>query len=136
MTNTTYIQKIEMRELALRKAQGGGISADDNSNILYYKYNKKFGFVDVNGQPLTEANSVTIFYARKPLSDGTETISDSIEPIIDDRWDDYLVFRAAFELTGKPEFLAMAGDELRRLRTLQGAERDRVYYIPTNRDYD
>lgn len=136
MSNPIYIQKIELSTLAALKTIGGGVQSNDSTIYYYYKINKKFGFVDSNGNALAANDTVTLYYYRVPLSDGSETISDEIEPIIDSRWDDYLVFRTCFELTGDLKYLGMAEAELKRTRTLQLAEQDRTYTIPVNRDYD
>jgi hypothetical protein len=132
----TVLQKIELEQLATLKTLGAGETSYDTSVIYYYKINKLFGFVGPTGAALTANDSVTFYYYRKPKSNGTETISDAIIPIIDDRWDDYLAFRACFELTADPKWLALSEAELRRCRTLQLAEIDRTWTIPVNREYD
>lgn len=136
MPTIVYLSKIELTTLATLKTLGSGVPVVDASVYYYYKLNKKFGFVDSSGQPLSSNDSVTFFYYRKPKSDGTETISDSIEPIIDERWDDYLVFRACFDMTGNPQYLALAQAELERCRSLQLAEQDRMFVTPPSREYD
>jgi len=132
----TELIKIELVDLVKKKRDGAGVASTDTSAYYYYKINKQIGFVDQSGVALSANDSVTLYYYRKPLSDGTETMSDAIEPIIDDRWDDYLVFRSCFELTGEPKFLAMAKDEMQRTKVLQLAEINRSYTVPVNREYD
>jgi hypothetical protein len=138
MTTTPiiYLQKIELKTLAKLKTQYPGQTTQDVTNLFYYKEQKQLGFVNIVGTPVTENATVTLWYYRRPLSDGSETISDSIEPIIDDRWDDYLVFYACYLMTGDPKFLAQSKDEMNEIRPLQLAQVDRTAQIAVNRDYD
>lgn len=130
------LQKISLEQLGWLKTQGTLLPISDPSILFYYKIQKQLGFVDAEGSAVGENGSVTLWYYRVPLSDGTETISDSTLPIIDARWDDYLVFRSLFEMTGDPKWFALAQAEMKRCTTLQLAQVNRSYSIPVNREYD
>ena len=131
---TTKLQKLELKDLSELKRVGDAMATDDV--VYYYKVGKKLGFVGVSGGPVSTANTVTVWYSRSPLSDGSEDLSDSVLPIVDKRWDDALTFGACFEITGDTKWLLLYEKELERMRTLQNTQIDRSYLVPSNRDYD
>lgn len=136
MPVTTILKKIEIADLADWKREGSGVSSSDMSVIGWYKLQKQLGFVGSNGEALSEDTSVTIWYYRTPLTDGSEDISATVEPIVDQRWDDCLVFLACFYMTGNERWWELYRGELDRIRTLQLAQVNRTYSVPVNTDYD
>lgn len=133
---STIIKMIDPWELADLKAKLEDNTTTDDSIILYYKLNKQLGFVNAIGDALSADTTVTLWYSRTPLPDGSEDISKTVEPIIDQKWDNCLVYAACFEMTGDPKWEAMYQRELRRMVTLQKAVNDRRFVIQNTEEYD
>jgi len=132
MAETTQIFKIQLKGLAeLKRA---GTDASSNDVLYYYKLNKKLGFVNGSGSAVSTATTVTLWYYRVPIS-GEET-SNSIEPIIDSRWDNALCYGACFDLTGNEKWLLLYERELDRVRSLELAQNDRSFQVPANEEYN
>lgn len=133
------LKKIELKDLADFKRQMDGetnLTDDSGDPVAYYKLQKQLGFVGATGGPIGTNNVVTIWFARTPLTDGTEDLSDTVLPIIDKRWDDVMTLGACYNITMDPKWKLLYESELMRIKTLQDAQIDRVYQIPVDREYD
>jgi len=136
MSTVTIINKIQPGDLAELKRTLAGNTTTDTSVINYYKLQKQIGFVNAIGDALAANTTVTLWYSRTPLTTGAEDISDTILPIVDQRWDNCMVFLACFEMTGDEKWEAKYQRELDRMTTLQQGQNNRSFTVKNTGEYE
>lgn len=133
-SSTTPIEKKSIAEVAEIKRIGTALDNTTTDPVYYYKWNNQIGFLNPAGGAPSGAGTVTIYGWRVPLSDGSEDASETVDPIVNQRWD-YCIELGALSLLGLGDSIKYEY-EFSRQRTNQGGASDVEYQIPVNRSYD
>ena len=128
------ITQIGMDDLArLRLLQSSGSSSPDIA--YYYKWNGQIGFMDANGIAPSTSSTITLYYWRYP-NIVSEIMSDTVDPVIDQRWDTALFYGALADINGEDRWESKFGREFARVMNVERTNQSEPGQIPTNRSYD
>lgn len=127
--STLELEKINMDRVEELKRLG---SSTGDQVLYYYKWNDSFGFLTSSGSAPSAAATVDVYYWRTPA----ELISDTIDPIINSRWDTCLFYGAVAELSSENKWYILYENEFNRVRQRETMGRAESYSIPVTRSYD
>jgi hypothetical protein len=131
------LKKINLDEVDQFKR---GFSASDSvawtgdDAYYYYRWANQYGFLRSNGS-VGATSTVAIYYYRAP-DETTEIMSDTIDPVVDRRWDSALFYGALAELTPDPQWMALFQNEVEIQKRIQRSTNIFTGDISVNRSYD
>jgi hypothetical protein len=131
------IQKINLEQVEELKrgfANQDSVAWTGEDAYYYYRWANQFGFLKSDGS-VGSTSVVSIYYYRAP-DETTEVMSDSIDPVVDRRWDSALFYGAMAELTPDAQWMALYQNELSLQKRIQRSTNVYTGDIPVNRSYD
>lgn len=133
--STTPLEKKSIAEIAEIKRVGTQSTTSTADPMYYYKWNNQFGFTNAAGGAPSGASTITLYGWRIPLIDGSEDVSDSIDPIVNTRWDNCFVMGGVALLTGDPKYLTLYETEYARVRSQEVSYTDLTFRIPVTDEF-
>lgn len=103
-------------------------------STYYYKFNNQFCFLDPDGFPPDTDVEISIQYYRSP--DSTEKPSDTVDPVVDARWDTVFLYGGLAYLTGEAKWYQLYETEFERVSQRQKSGTAESMVITANGDYD
>ena len=137
-SSSVPLQQISLTKLDIlkRRISGSDISDSSVSDIFYYyKWASQIGFVDFIGQAPSSEVTVTLYYWRN-VDPVTEVISDSLDPVLDRRWDTALFYGAVAEIRSEAKWWSLFETEVLRQKRVERSNQAEPGVIPVNREYD
>jgi hypothetical protein len=126
-TNTS-LQRLTMKQVGDIKTSGA--NTDSSYPLYFYKWGGKMGIMSATGTAPTDSGTLTIYYWRTQKDDGIEDISDSVEPIVPQRWDTVLELGATAFLTKDAKDIQIYEMEFARQKLFQSTEDDLTFSVP------
>jgi len=135
---STQLKHISFEEVdrLKRSAQPSESVTDTTADNLffYYKWENRFGFLLSDGTSPNSSVTLTVYFWRYPSS--TEEISDTKDPLVENKWDTTLFYGAVAELSGEDKWWVRYETELNRLSRKEVTARSEPSRIPVTNDYD
>jgi hypothetical protein len=132
VSGTEPIEKVNVDDgLALRR---NGTSSTDDSTLVYYQWEGKLVFLNASGS-FPSSGSVTIYFWRSLAATG-EDMSDTLDPVVHNRWDETLVNGAVADLSGEDKWEAKYDREFGRVLGKEKSINSETFSIPPTQEYD
>lgn len=132
---TTPLKKINIEEVAEIKRRGTDSSTTADP-MYYYFFNGQIGVMTSTGDAVSAGGTITVYGWKLPKSDGTEDISDTVNPIVERRWDVCIGLGAIAYIRGAEKDHLLFESEMKRQKSFDSQEKDNGYIIQSTGDYE
>lgn len=133
------LSKINLDDLGRLKGSHSGTDPDTligfPSAFYYYLWRGEIGFTDSNGVAVSSSQTMRLYYWRGP-EPVADTISDSIDPVLEPRWDTAMFYGAMADLTTEDRWEQKFEREKERQKVVEDANQMQVLNVPPTRAYD
>jgi len=103
--------------------------------FYYYKWNNQLGLLGSNSAAPSDSTVISLYYWRYPNA-SNETISNTVDPVVDARWDTALFYGAVADITAEPRWWDLFEKELMRQRMIERTNQAESDSIPVSQDYE
>jgi hypothetical protein len=117
-----------------------GNNSTSSDIAYYYTFGNQIGFMLADGSAPNVTETINVYGWRRPKEDGTEKISETIDPIVNNRWDYCLELGAITRLIDDPKLISFYGglyeQEFRKQNVIENSIDDNLWSVPYNGDYN
>jgi len=133
---TTPLVKRNIQQVAEIKRQGTSLDNTTTDPVYYYIWNNQIGFLNPAGGAPSGAATVTVWGWATLADDLSQDMSDTVDPLVNRRWDTALYYGAMADLTGEQSWIVRFEQAFTRTRSFETGQRQIDYEIQPNTDYD
>lgn len=128
--STTPLQRLTMQEVEETKRVGTSLLNATSDPVYYYVFNGQIGFMNPAGGAPSGSFTITLWGWNTLKDDLSQDASDTIDPIVNRRWDTCLYYGTLWDMTLQPQYQLAFEQSLQRTRSFENSARDISYKIP------